>query len=286
MVPTKERNHTGIFLSYDAEGILIDCGEGIQRQMKIAGIKLTKITKILITHWHGDHVLGLPGLLQSLAASEYNRKLYIFGPKGTKNYFKKLTELFILELSFEIIVEEVEKGFFFENEEYMLEAQALEHGMATVGYSFVEKDKRKINVEFVKKKGIPEGPLLGELQKGKSITFKGAKISVQEATHLVKGKKLAIILDTLLCDSCYKLAENADTLICESSYASNLENKAHEYKHLTAQQAALIASQSNVKQLVLTHFSTRYKNSQEIEEDARTYFNNIICAEDFMKIKV
>lgn len=286
MVPTKERNHTGIFFSYGSEGILLDCGEGIQRQMKIAGIKITKITKILITHWHGDHVLGLPGLLQSMAASEYTRKLYIFGPKGTKQYIQKLLELFVLELNFEIDVHEVSKGVFFENEDFELEAMPLEHGIITIGYNFIEKDKRKINIEYVKKKGIPEGPLLGDLQKGKSIIFKGTKITPKEATYVIKGKKVTIILDTLLCDSCYKLAQDADVFICESAYSSKLENKALEYKHMTAKQAALVASQSNVKQLVLTHFSTRYKNSQEIEEDARDFFDNIICAEDFMKIKV
>jgi len=286
MVPTKERNHTGIFLSYGSEGILLDCGEGIQRQMKVAGIKLTKITKILITHWHGDHILGLPGLLQSLTASEYTRKLYIYGPKETKYYIQKMIDLFAIELSYELIVEEIHKGIFFENDDFMLEVMPLEHGIITVGYNFIEKDKRRINVDFVKKKGIPEGPLLGELQKGKSVIFKGEKITPKEATYVISGKKLTVILDTLLCDSCYKLAQDADLLICESAYSSKLENKASEYKHMTAKQAALVASQANVKQLVLTHFSTRYKNTHEIEEDARDFFNNIICAEDFMKLKL
>lgn len=286
MVPTKERNHTGIFLSYGSEGILVDCGEGIQRQMKLAAIKITKITKILITHWHGDHVFGLPGLLQSLAASDYNRKLYIFGPIGTKQYMKKLLELFVFESTFEIVIREINKGCFFENDYFKLEAKPLEHGMATLGYNFIEKDKRRINIEYIKKIGIPEGPLLGELQKGKSIVFKGKKISQKEATYIVKGKKVTIILDTLLCDSCYKLAQDADLLICESAYSSNLEAKALEYKHMTAKQAALVASQSNVKKLILTHFSTRYKNTQEIEEDARTFFDDVVCAEDFMKIKL
>lgn len=286
MVPTKSRNHTGIFLSYSSEGILIDCGEGIQRQMKIAGIKLTKVTKILITHWHGDHVFGLPGLLQSLSASDYSKKLYIYGPNGTKQYIKKLLELFVLEANFEIVVKDINKGVFFENQSYKLESMPLKHGVVTIGYSFIEKDKRRINIEYIKKEGLKEGPLLGELQKGKSISFKGKKISPKGATYIVKGKKVTIILDTLLCDSCYKLAQDSDLLICESAYSSKLENKALEYKHMTAKQAALIASQSNVKKLVLTHFSTRYKNTQEIEEDARNFFDDIICAEDFMKIKV
>jgi len=286
MVPTKQRNHTGIFLSYSSEGILVDCGEGTQRQMKLAGIKLPKITKILLTHWHGDHVLGLPGLLQSLTASEHNKTLHIYGPHGTKMFMRKLLDLFFFNASYEIVVHEIQKGVFFENEQFKLEAFPLEHAVATLGYSFIEKDRRRIKMDYIKKLGIPEGPLLGELQRGKSIIFKGKRVMPNEATYIVKGKKLTIILDTVLCDSCYKLSKNADLLICEAAYTSKLEDKAIENKHMTAKQAALIASQSNVKKLILTHFSPRYKNTQEIEEDARTFFDNVVCAEDFMKIRL
>ena len=116
--------------------------------------------------------------------------------------------------------------------------------------------------------------------------FRGNKINPDELSYIVKGKKLSFISDTVLCQNCYALAEMADLLICESAYSSKLEDKAKKYKHLTAKQAALIANRANVKRLVLTHFSSRYKNTQEIEEDARNYFDNIICAKDFMKIKV
>jgi ribonuclease Z len=231
-------------------------------------------------------VLGLPGLLQSLGSSEYSKKLQIFGPSGTKTLLKKLIELFAIKPEYDIEIHDVSKGTFLKNDFLSMQAFPLDHGLPTLGYSIFENDKRRINLEYIRKLGIPEGPLLGKLQDGKSVSFRGKRVDVNKATYIVRGKKISIILDTLLCDSCYKIAENADILIAESSYSSQLEQKAEEYKHLTAKQAALIASQSNVKKLVLTHFSPRYKNTREIEEDAKTYFSNVTCAYDFLKMRI
>lgn len=286
MVPTKERNHSAFFLSYKSEGILFDCGEGTQRQLKIAGIKPPKVTKILLSHWHGDHVLGLPGLLQTLGSSEYTKTLEIYGPKGTKQHMKAMFDAFIFDKPFEIKVKEVSSGKFFENNDFVLEARQLDHGIETIGFSFLEKNRRRINVSAVKKLGVPEGPLLGKLQDGETITFKGKKITPEKTTVDVAGKKIVYIADTLPCESCYKLAENADLLICEAAYTSKLEDKSREYKHMTAKEAALVASRSGVKELVLTHFSARYKNTHELQEDAQQVFQNVTCAEDFMKIKI
>ncbi len=286
MMPTKERNHAGVFISYKDEGILVDCGEGIQRQFKIADIRLTRITKILITHWHGDHVLGLPGLFQSLSASDYDKTLEIYGPSGTKEKIKNMLDVFIFDNNVKYKVIELKQGKFFENNDYILECAELEHGVKTFGYVLQEKDRRRIKVPFIRKIGMPDGPLLGKLQQGKDVTFKGKKITAEEATYIVKGKKLAIISDTVLCEGCYTLAKDADILISESAYAEDLEDKAEQYKHLTAKQAALIASQSNVGRLILTHFSQRYKDTSQIESDAKTYFDDITCAYDFLKVKM
>ena len=144
MVPTKDRNQSGISISYKNCGILVDCGEGTQRQLKIAGMKLTKITKILISHLHGDHVLGLPGLIQSMSAAGYEKTLQIYGPVGTKKFMKKLFEVFVFDQKINIDVNEIEKCRFFENEDFVLEARPLKHSIETFGYSLVEKDRRKI----------------------------------------------------------------------------------------------------------------------------------------------
>ena len=286
MVPTKERNKIAVFISYGSEGILFDCGEGTQRQFKIAGISLPKVTKILISHWHGDHVLGLPGLMQTLSSMNYNGRLEIYGPNGTKKRMESMFEAFVFDKRLDFVVMEVKQGIFFENREFQLEAHQLEHGIETLGFRLIEKDKRKVDMRKVNKFGIPEGPLLGKLQEGKSIEYKGKKIEAYDVTYMEKGKTIAYITDTALCDNCYKVAEDADLLICEATYSSKLEDKSEEFGHMTAKQAAQVANKSNAKQLVLIHFSARYKNTQELEEDARNIFDNTICAKDFMKIEL
>ncbi|MBI2548876.1 ribonuclease Z [Candidatus Woesearchaeota archaeon] len=285
MVPTKERNHSGIFLEYGAEGILVDCGEGIQRQMKIADIKPTKVTKILISHWHGDHVLGIPGLMQTLASSEYGKTLQIYGPKGTEQHIAAMFKAFLFDCKVALQVHEVNEGVIIEQDSFSVTALPLKHGIPCLGFRFIEADKRRIKVAAVRKLGIPDGPLLGKLQDNKSITWKGKTYSPEELTYLVPGKKIAFVIDTEYCANAITLAQDADLLICEASYTSNLEEKAKEYHHLTAKQAGLIANRANVKKLILTHFSQRYKTTQEIEEDARDVFTNVSCAYDFMKVK-
>ena len=284
MVPTKERNQSGILISYGNEVILVDCGEGTQRQLKIAGEKLTRITKILISHWHGDHVLGLPGLIQSMSASGYDKTLHLYGPVGTENFMKRMFEVFLFDRKIDIKVYEIKSGEFFENESLILGAELLDHNIETLGFNIIEKDKRKINLRFTKKIGIPEGPLLGKLQDGKGIVWKGKKVDADEATNIVKGKKITIISDTMPCNGANKLAKDSDLVICESTYSSSLESKGEEHGHMTSKQAAELANRCNAKKLVLTHFSARYKNTHELEEDARNYFDNVLCAKDFMKI--
>ncbi len=289
MVPTKERNQSSVFISYGSEGILVDCGEGTQRQLKVAGIPFTKVTKVLISHWHGDHVLGLPGLIQTLGSSATEHHLQVFGPKGTKVQFEHMKKAFFMETEgkgLTLEVNDVGQGIFFETKGFYLEADMLDHSVPCLGYSVVEKDTRHINTEAAKKLGLPEGPILGQLQAGQAATWKGKVIKPADATYIRKGKKVTVIMDTELCSSAIELAKDADLLICEATYANELEEKASAYKHLTAQQAALIANKAGAKKLVLTHFSQRYKTTRQVEEDARTTFDNIICAKDFMRLKI
>ncbi len=286
MIPTKERNHVGTFISYGSEGILIDCGEGMQRQMKLAGLKVTKITKILISHWHGDHILGLPGLIQTLGASEYNKTLEIYGPVDTKKRINDMFNVFVFDKNLQIKIIEIKQKKIYDGKDFLLEAYELKHGIKTFGFNFIEKDHRRINIRKTRSLGIPEGPLLGKLQDNKPITFKGKKISPKDTTYIVKGKKISVITDTVICKNCYELAKDADLLICEATYTSDLEEKAQEYKHLTSTQAAQIASMSNAKKLILTHISARYKSSKEMEDDAKSIFPNVKVAYDFMKVKL
>ncbi len=287
MVPTKERNHSGILLSYKNENILIDCGEGTQRQLKFADISSTKITKILISHWHGDHVLGIPGLLYSLAANEYNKTLEIYGPKGTKEFMYHLLKGFSYKNPIKCNIYEIEEGTFFENPSFKLEAKKLDHKCLCLGYSFIEKDRRNINIDYLKKNfNLSQHPLLKKLHEGKDITWKGKIIKANKATKITPGRKISFVSDTAFCQSAIDLAKNADILICESTYSSDLEEKAKEYKHLTVNQAAEVAKKAKAKRLILTHFSQRYKDVQLMVREAKKIFKNISSAKDLMVLEV
>ncbi|TKJ17410.1 ribonuclease Z [Candidatus Woesearchaeota archaeon B3_Woes] len=287
MVPTKERNHSSVLISFKGNNILVDCGEGTQRQLKFAGVGISKINKILISHWHGDHVLGLPGLIQTLATSDYEGVLEIYGPKGTKEKFKHMFKAFEFDQNkINLEIKEINKGRFFENNDFVLEVLPLEHSVPCLGYNFIEKDRRRINLKKAKKIGLKEGPLLGKLQSGKTITFNGKKIKPDDVSYVVKGGKVSFVSDTLVCKNAYTLAKGADLLICESTYCSDLEEKSEEYFHMTAKQAASIANKSDVKQLILTHISARYKDAKEVENDAKDIFEDVKCSYDFMKVKI
>lgn len=285
MKPTKKRNHSGILLNYKSENILFDCGEGIQRQMKLAGIKPGKTTRLCVSHWHGDHALGIPGLISTMGADQFAKKLHIYGPKGSKKYMEYMLKAFFSSGVIDFEVHEITKsGTFFENDDFKLCAEPLEHSARCIGFSFIEKEKLRINVAKAKKLGLKEGPELGKLQKGKNIVHKGKKILFEDVTYPIEAKKFSYVSDTIVCDGAYKLAENTDLLVIESSFHHDDVKKAKQYYHLTARQAALIANESGAKKLILTHPSSRYKKVSVLVEEALQYFPEVTFAEDFMKI--
>ena len=291
MVPTKERNVQSIYIDYNGEGTLLDCGEGTQRQITLAGLNAQKIKTILISHWHGDHVSGLVGLIQTLGNfSNGEKTIKLFGPEGTKEHFEHMMKSCIFETKLEIEITEIPriegKELILETKDYQIEATSLEHSVPCIGYAFVKKEKLKLLPKKVKELGLKEGPLLGRLQKGESVEFEGRKITPKNVGEVVPSKKIAFIFDTEICDGCYTLAEDADLLVSEAVYKHELEHKAVEYKHMTAQQAARVASESGAKELILTHFSQRYKDVGELEEEAKTIFPNTRCAFDFMKVEL
>lgn len=284
--PTKERNVSSTFLSYKAEGILFDCGEGTQRQMKIAGIPLSKTTRIFITHWHGDHVIGLPGLLQSMGLSDHTGAIHVYGPQDTRERIAHVFKAFEFDRRLNLEVHEVKSGTILETDDFFVECAPLKHRIPCVGYRFVEKDKRRMDAKLLKKFNVPFGPQVGKLQEGHVITVDGKKITPDMVSEVEAGRKVAYVMDTAVCANAVKLAENADIVICESTYHSDMADQAHEYAHMTAQEAAQVASQANAKRLILTHFSARYKDVNILEEDARAIFDNSQAAKDLMKIKL
>jgi ribonuclease Z len=285
-IPTAERNPTSILLTYQGENILVDCGEGTQRQIRKAKINPCKINRILITHWHGDHVLGLPGLLQTLALSGYRKTLLIYGPKGTKQFMRNLLKMFFFKGRYKIKVEEVD-GKFFETDDFYLEAKRMTHGIACNAYSFVKKGKIKINKKKLAQTKLPSGPLLKKLKQGKNITYKNKKYLAKNLTKREGDKKISFIFDTSVNKGIVPFVKNSDLFISEATFGSELEEKAREHKHLTAKQAAQIAKKAKVKKLFLTHISQRYKKEPEkILNDAKKIFKNSFLAKDLDRINI
>tara|TARA_Y100000310_G_scaffold343131_1_gene449366 strand:- start:1445 stop:2338 length:894 start_codon:yes stop_codon:yes gene_type:complete len=285
MQPTKERNHAGIMFNYDEELLLFDCGENIQRQARIAGFKLPKIKKIFITHWHGDHVFGLLGLLNSLSAQKDESTVYIYGPKGTSENVKIIKKLLGNQVP-KLTVKECGKGKVVDTEKYVVTSQPLNHSVPCVGFKFEEKTRMKFKMTLLKKFGLKPGPLLGKLQRGKTITHKGKKISPKDVMYEIPGKSFVYITDTRPCKGAETLAKEVDVLIIESTFKEDLQEKAIEFSHLTTKEAALIGNRSGAKKIILTHFSQRYKYVKELEDEAKQYFPEIKAAEDFMKVKL
>ncbi len=285
-IPSADRNHTAMLLTYEGENILVDCGEGTQRQFRKAGLNPCKITKILITHGHGDHVLGLPGLLSTLSLSGYQKKLYVYGPKGTKEFMRELLRVFGFKRNYEIIAEDV-SGKFYDNGNFYLEAESMEHGIPCNAYSFVKKGQIRIDKTKLKKFKIKEGPHLAELKKGKDITYEGKKHKTKDLTYEDEDRKVSFVLDTRDNKKIIPFVKEADLLVCESSFEKGLKEQAHEHLHLTSDQCGEIAKKAKVKKLALTHLSQRYeKNTNFILNEAKKVFKNTIVVKDFDSVEV
>jgi ribonuclease Z len=289
MVPTKDRNVTGIYFEHKGEGMLLDCGEGTQRQMSIAGINRIKVKKVLITHWHGDHVSGLVGLIQTIGHGAEEPELTIYGPKGSKEVMYHLLRSCIFYNKVKINIEEIDTKTVktvFENNDYQIQAINVQHSVPCVAYNFIIKDQYNINVAKAEKHGIKPGPKMGELQRKGKTTINGKTIKVEDVATLKKGKKVAFIFDTRICKPCFDIAEDADLLISESSFEQQHAERAAKVKHLSTKDAADIATQANVKQLLITHFSQRYKDTQTLKKEITDLFPNSLVAFDLMNVKL
>ena len=287
-IPSPRRNHTSILLTYKEENILIDCGEGTQVQFRRAKINPGKITKILITHIHGDHTFGLPGLLNTLSFSEYKKTLHIYGPKGMKEFMREFLSMFNIEKNFKVEVHEITNpGKFFDNQEFELHAEKMKHGIPTNAYSFKLKDKLRIDKDKLKKNKIPQGPLLKKLKEGKDITHGKKKYKNKDLTYLEPGKKISFVLDTLYNDKIIPFVKNSNLLICDSSFSSDLKNQAKEHLLLTAEQNGMIAKKSKSKELILTHISQRYEHkTKELLDNAKKQFEHVKVAKDFDEFEI
>jgi ribonuclease Z len=277
-------------LFYDGEGILFDCGEGSQRQLSFAGINRNDIKKILITHWHADHVGGLLPIIQSM--SDPNRKVTvdIYGPVETKVRLQHLLDATYFDQKLTINVHEMEPTkkcvVICDEAAYQIMAVSVEHSIPTIAYASVEKDRRRIKVAVAQKLDIQPGPIMADFVAGKDVKIKGKLVKSDEITTIVSGKKLTYIMDTAFCNQAVDLARDSDLLVCEATYEKDQEEKANEHKHLTSEQAAQIAALSNSKKLLLTHVSQRYKTMNALLEQAKDVFSDTELGYDLMSVKI
>lgn len=286
MLPTKDRNVQSIYLEYEGKGILLDCGEGTQRQMRMCGVNAQKINIILISHWHGDHVSGLVGLLQTIGNFSHEKNVKIFGPPGSKKYYDHMMNSCIFEDKLKVDLEEIdakELTTLYRTEDFEIQGINLNHSVPCLGFAFVRKERRKMDSIKLRQLGL-KGAAVGQLQQGNPVRVENKEIPPDNVSTIVPSKKIAFIFDTGECDGCYELAENAQLLVSEAVFSSRHEERAQETQHLTAKLAAKIASTCGVNKLVLTHFSQRYKSVRELEQDAKDLFENVILAYDLMKI--
>ena len=286
-VPSKHRNHTAIVLKHFGEVMLFDCGEGTQRQLTYAKISPMKIDKIFITHYHGDHILGLAGLIQSMGFRGRSEDLDIYGPKGLNKLINAISNTGFFQINFQIITHEIGEGIVLETDEYIIKSIIAEHNIDNLAYSIYEKKKPRFLREKAIELGVPVGPAFGKLHNGEEVEINGKIIKPEQVLGEPRiGQKVTYSGDTRPCEKMIELAQCSDVLIHEATYEHEDQDKAIENCHSTSKEAAEIAKEANVKLLVLTHISTRYTTDINIKEEAKEIFENTVVANDFTELNI
>jgi ribonuclease Z len=289
-VPTQKRSLPAIIIQRKGEQIMFDCGEGVQRQMIRAKAGFHKKMKIFISHMHGDHVLGLPGLLQTMALLDREKKLDVYGPSGIKRFLEDVRETVQFVLTFPVEIHEIyEAGVVCEEQEYTVQAAWANHVIPNLAYAFVEKPRPgKFYPEKAKALGIKEGPLWSRLQHGRRVKLPdGRVVKPEDVTGAPRtGRKIVYTGDTRPFKGFVKFAANADLLIHDATLDEALTERAEEDGHSTPSQAARNAKKAKAKRLILTHISARYEDTSTLLKQARKIFWNTQVAEDFMQIEM
>jgi len=258
-------------------------------RIRKAGLSPQKIEAIFITHWHGDHVLGIPGLLQSMDLNGRKKDLLIFGPVGTNEFLFHMLKCCAYRLGFKLKINEIPlgyKGTILKEKEFQVSCIYLKHDIPCLAYAFETYPYRNIRKDFLKKEGIRPGKILRKLKEGKPIRIRGKLITPEEATYVVPGKKIVYITDTDYCDQIFEIAKDSTLLIIESTYLSKDRGEETEKMHLDSKQAGEIGKIIKPKLLVLTHFSQRYKDTRPLLEEAKKEYDKVVAGADFMKIKI
>ena len=288
-VHSQKRNHPSIALKAFGDIFLFDCGEGTQKQLLFTTVSPMKISKIFITHYHGDHILGLPGLLQSMSLNGRENELTIYGPRGLDKIRDAIYSLGYCAIEYPIEFIEIDDGIVEETEEYIIRAQSVRHNVPALAYSIEEKKKPRFLREKAIELGVPVGPAFGKLHNGEEVEVNGKIIKPEQVLGPPrKGIKITYSGDTRPCEEMIMLAKDSTLLIHESTFIQQEAQNAEDYGHSTAYDAAFVARESNSKELVITHISTRYGEdyAKIMLNEAKEVFENTQLAEDFMEIKL
>lgn len=286
--PTENRGLSCICLEREGEIMMFDAGEAAQISYLKSGLGWNKKMKIFVTHLHGDHCIGLLGLLQTMTMQHRTEALEIYGPSGIEEFISANIKVLNFGLSFSVIITIVEDGIVFDSKIYAIYACKANHSVTTYSYLFVEKDKPgRFDIEKAKALTIPEGKLWNQLQNGMEIKIEGRIILPEQVLGEKRpGKKIGISGDTMPTKELEKFFENCDYLVFDSTFLDETSDKAQETCHSTAKQAAMLGKNAKVKNLILTHFSARYKDETRHLEEAKQIHQSVIAAKDFLEIEI
>jgi ribonuclease Z len=287
-VPTRTRNHHALFLFWDDLGILFDPGEGTQRQLTHAGISVTQITHIAITHFHGDHCLGLAGVVQRLSLDRVEQPVEVIYPKSGQVYFERLRHASIFHDQTHLVPRPVEGGrdqVVARRGSVQLLAAPLEHGVDCYGYRLQEDDGVRMLPEKLEAAGV-RGRDIGELQRAGAVTIGERTVRLDEVSERKRGQSFAFIMDTRPCAGAERLAAGADLVVCESTYLDSESAEAHDHYHMTARQAAELGCRACARRLLLTHFSQRYFSSEPFAAEAGAVHGDVTAADDLTRVAV
>jgi len=289
-VPTPKRSLPAILMQRKGEQLMFDCGEGVQRQMMKAKTGFHKKMKVFISHMHGDHVLGLPGIMQTMALLDRERKLEVYGPSGIERFIEAIKETVQFVLTFPVEIHEIEEaGVVCEEEEYTVHTVWANHVIPSLAYALVEKPRLgKFYPEKAKALGVPEGPLWSKLQKAHRVKLPDGRVIKPEQVvgPPRPGRRVVYTGDTRPFEGFVKFAAGADLVIHDATLDDELAERAEEDGHSTPSQAAECAKKAKVKRLVLTHISARYDDANILLEQGQKIFKNTQVAEDFMRVEI
>jgi ribonuclease Z len=288
-VPTRHRNHNGYFLRWDQEGILFDPGEGTQRQMTFAGVSASAVTRIFITHLHGDHCLGLPGVIQRLSLDRVDHPIDLYYPASGQEFIDRLRTASIFYDTTQIrchpVSEDGNLSLSYPGATFDLVARKLDHGVDSIGYQLIEHDGHKMVPELLAASGIA-GAKISEIQRVGHIDNGTDRITLTQVSEPKQGQRFAFVMDTRMCQNIATLADRADLFVCESTFSAAGENLATAHGHLTSKQAGEITRDAQARKLLITHFSQRYENTDPLLEEAMQAFPNTLAAHDLLRVTI